>query len=172
MLRQSGFNLVEMMTALVVLAVSLSVGVPSAQNIVGKNRLAGAAEEAYSNLRLLRAEAVRHNRAAYVNFNVSGDNWSYGLDDDSACDAAVAGDCTVDGNERRVSNNNYPGISMTASFAGDTTGFEPRRGMALNSGSISFNNKSGRLTVVVSALGAIRLCTAAGDEAVSGYPTC
>jgi prepilin-type N-terminal cleavage/methylation domain-containing protein len=169
---QAGFNLLELMTTLVVLAVSVSIGVPSAQNILNKNRLVGASEAAYSHLRLLRAEAVRHNRIAYVNFAASDGTWSYGFDDAAACDASVAGDCTVDGNERRIRNSDYPGVSASTSFAAGTSGFEPRRGMALNSGQISFNNSAGRLNVVVTALGTVRLCTVAGAEAVRGYPQC
>lgn len=169
---QTGFNLLELMTTLVVLAISVSVGVPSAQNIISKNRLVSASEEAYSSLRLLRTEAVRHNRTAYVNFTTSGDTWSYGFDDSAVCDASIAGDCIVDGNERRVSDAAYPGISASTTFTSGTSGFEPRRGMALNPGQISFNNDAGRLNVVVTALGSVRLCTVAGDEAVQGYPEC
>ncbi len=172
MLHQSGINLLELMTALVVLSVSIVIGVPTAQHVVGKNRLVGAAEEAFSNLRLLRAEAVRHNQNAYASFASSGEVWSYGMDDVAACNPSVAGDCTVDGNERRVASTNYPGVRMTTTFAAGQTGFEPRRGMALAPGLVSFQGRSGRLDVVVSALGTVRLCTASGNEAVGGYPAC
>lgn len=168
---QKGFNMIELLVALVVLALSIFAGVPSTEHIIGKRRLAGAAEEAESNLRLLRAEAVRHNRTAFVHFS-SGASWFYGLDDRAACNAAVADDCTIDDNERRVRGSHYPGVSMTASFAADTTGFEPRRGMALNSGAIEFHNRTGTLRIVVSALGNLRLCTPAGNDAVAGYPQC
>lgn len=170
--RQRGFNLLELMTSVVVLTAMVVTGVPSFTHMLNKRRLVSAAEAAVSNLRLLRVETVRHNRNSFANFSGDGQLWRYGLDDQALCDPALAGDCTVDGNERRVESSQYPGVTMSTSFTGNRTGFEPRRGTALNAGSVQFRNDAGQLHVEVSLLGSIRLCTPPGSEALWGYPDC
>jgi type IV fimbrial biogenesis protein FimT len=170
--RQGGFNLLELMTSVLVLAIMVSTGVPSFSYMLSKRRLVAAAEETLSNLRLLRVETVRHNRNAYASFTGAGQLWSYGLDDTAGCDPGVAGDCTVDGNERRVQSGKYPGVTMSTSFAGNSTGFEPRRGTALSGGAVSFQNDAGELHVEVSLLGSVRLCTPSGSNQLWGYPAC
>lgn len=170
--RQRGFNLLELMTSVVVLAVMITTGVPSFSYMLSKRRLVAAAEETLSNLRLLRVETVRHNRNAYANFAGTGQLWSYGLDDGASCNPDTAGDCTVDGNERRVQSSKYPGVSMSTTLAGNSTGFEPRRGTALSGGAVRFQNDAGQLHVEVSLLGTVRLCTPSGSGQLWGYPTC
>jgi hypothetical protein len=121
---------------------------------------------------LTRAESIRRNHDAFVHFTGSGTAWSYGIDDTADCDPSVAGDCTVDGVERRVDSQEHPGVSLSQTFAGSAARFEPRRGMALSTGMLSFTNVAGELRVTVSALGMIRLCTPSGSQAVVGYPSC
>lgn len=57
--RQKGFNLLELLVVLGILAITLGVLVPSGKNMLEKSRLIGATNETYSALLYTRNEATR-----------------------------------------------------------------------------------------------------------------
>jgi type IV fimbrial biogenesis protein FimT len=57
--RQLGMTLIELMTALLVLAIVLGIGVPAFNNVVATNRMAAAVNELVASIRLARSEAVK-----------------------------------------------------------------------------------------------------------------
>jgi len=59
--RAAGFTLLELMTALLVVAIVLSAGVPSYLSVVRNNRAATNANELVSALTIARSEAVRRS---------------------------------------------------------------------------------------------------------------
>lgn len=84
---QKGFTLIEMLVSLVVLAILLSIGVPSFQSLVAQNRATSAANELQSALHLARSTALAQSRPVTVcaaNFAVSppacrtDEDWSEG----------------------------------------------------------------------------------------------
>lgn len=170
--RGRGFTLMELMVTLAVAAVLTTIGLPSMQQVLAKRRLSAAAEELYGNLQLMRAQAIKQNRPAYVSFFSDADGWRYGLDDTAACDTSVAGDCTVHGNPRSYSSDNYRGVTLTQTFAANLAGFEPRRGLAFGSGSVTLSSSAGEVRVLLLRIGQLRLCSPAGDDKVSGYADC
>lgn len=60
----SGFTLVEVMVALVVLAIILGIGVPQFNSMIHNNRVSGVSSDLHAMLQLTRSEAVK--RAASV----------------------------------------------------------------------------------------------------------
>ncbi|MGH8530667.1 MAG: GspH/FimT family pseudopilin [Nevskiales bacterium] len=170
--RQTGFTLMELLTSISIATILTTVGVPTMQNTLEKRRLSSAAEELYGNLQLMRAQAIKQNRNGFVSFQIDGGDWRYGLDDTAACDTSVADDCTVHGNSRVVSSELYHGVSVTQNFAGNVTGFEPRRGFALNSGDARLSSDAGEIRVVLLRVGQLRLCSPAGAQKVLGYADC
>jgi len=69
-LRQQGFTLVELMIAVAVLGILLSVGVPSFKAWLLNTKIRTTAEAMQNGLQLARAEAVRRNER--VRFVISG----------------------------------------------------------------------------------------------------
>lgn len=57
----SGFTMIELMVVVVVLAVLLTVAVPSFDGVMNGNRLAGASNEMMASLQTARMEAVKRN---------------------------------------------------------------------------------------------------------------
>lgn len=57
----SGFTMIELMVVVVVIAVLLTVAVPSFESVMNGNRLAGASNELMASLQTARMEAVRRN---------------------------------------------------------------------------------------------------------------
>jgi type IV fimbrial biogenesis protein FimT len=65
-LRERGFTLGEMLTSMAVVAISLSLAVPSYQNVVRNNRRATAVNQLVSTFHLARSEAVTRNAQVTV----------------------------------------------------------------------------------------------------------
>lgn len=63
---QKGLTLVELMVTVAVLAIVLTIAVPSFSGIIAANRLTGPANEALSALHFARSEAIRLNRSIDV----------------------------------------------------------------------------------------------------------
>ena len=74
--RASGFTVIEMLIALAVLGVVVSIGVPSFQNLVLSTRVKGGASDIYGALVLARSEALKRNANVTLT-PVSGD-WANG----------------------------------------------------------------------------------------------
>lgn len=94
-----GFSLVEMMVALVIIAVFVTMGVPAFAQFLQNTQIRNAAETTLAGINLARAEAIRRNAA--VRFNLvtnltsgcstssSALSWVVSLADPSgACDVA------------------------------------------------------------------------------------
>ena len=58
---ESGFTMIELMVVVIVLAVLLTVAVPSFEAVMNGNRLAGASNELMASLQTARMEAVKRN---------------------------------------------------------------------------------------------------------------
>lgn len=57
--QQAGFTLIELMIVIVLVAIFVTVGVPSFQNLVSDNRLSTQANRLVSSLQLARTEALK-----------------------------------------------------------------------------------------------------------------
>jgi type IV fimbrial biogenesis protein FimT len=77
---QRGVSAVEILTVLAIVAILLSVGVPSLQSYVAVNRVAGASSELYAALQMARSEAVRRGQQVTVRSNgaAGSRDWSGG----------------------------------------------------------------------------------------------
>lgn len=64
--KQSGFTLLELLIALAVISIVLTVAVPSFQSIIEKNSVTTSINEFAASLRLARTEAVKRGRLVVV----------------------------------------------------------------------------------------------------------
>jgi type IV fimbrial biogenesis protein FimT len=76
--RARGFTLGEMLTAIAVIAISLSLAVPSYQNVVRNNRRATAINQLVSTLHMARSEAVTRNAQVTICMSSDGATCSDG----------------------------------------------------------------------------------------------
>lgn len=82
---QKGLTLIELMVTLAILAIVLSIAVPSFQGLIREQRATSIANEIVSALALARSEAIKRNRSIGVcqaNSNANdcdnGTNWAAG----------------------------------------------------------------------------------------------
>lgn len=177
--KNSGFTLIELMVAVMVLAIVMTFVVGSFGEMLERQHFQAAAENLYDNLLFARTESINRNTDVYITVK-SGSGWCYGLDDTGSCDCSVANDCKVNNVTKVINGTDYHHIQMSgATFAqpGDNyIVFNPRRGMPednsgiLRTGAISFvTSGNDNLTVQVNPVGRIRVCTSTGYR---GYTSC
>ena len=82
---EAGFTLIELMIAVFVLSLMLSIGVPMMFSAAEKRETISAAEEIYSQLQFARSESVSRTAQIFANI-VEGGNWAIGISDDPNCD--------------------------------------------------------------------------------------
>ena len=170
---QRGFGLIEAMVTVAILAILLSVAVPSFQQMIVNGRTRTIAESFRAGVDLARTEAMRRNLP--VSFAV--------VSSDTGCSASTTGrswvvflGSTCDNNatvvQRFVAGGNEAGVTVSATLStltfngiGMTTGG--------NTATVTFSNnlpdsQRRRLQLNVSAGGQTRLCDP--DVTTSGNP--
>lgn len=177
----NGFTIIEMMIVILIIGVLLTIGIPSFQGYMERNRLKSAAEGLVTDLHFARSEAILRGPSGAVNvvFLTDGSTrWCYGMTTEAACDCRIA-DATnanacvleIAGSDtlKRVVSTEYQGdVSMASvSFAGSTAGFTARRGLT-NAGVVQFTADGNTINVGMTALGVIRVCSPSSI----GYPAC
>ncbi len=118
--RQCGFNLVEMVVAIAILAILAAVAVPSFTQMIQNSRIRTAAESIQNGLQVARAEAVKRN--SRVKFQLNADSgWI-------VCVVASAGDNCVNDPEnedyiqgRSTAEGSTADVTATVIPAGNTT---------------------------------------------------
>lgn len=173
-----GFTLIELLVAMTVLAVVLGFVMSSFSGMLARQRLQAAAENVFDYLTLARTEAISRSTALHVSI-ASGANWCVGLDATSACTCSTANDCQLDGSEKKISYDNFSGISVSSvTSALQQFSYDPRRGMPLNSagtssasGDVLLSNAAGdSITIKLNSVGRVKLCTTSGFRGYSACP--
>jgi prepilin-type N-terminal cleavage/methylation domain-containing protein len=82
-----GFTLLELMMAVVVLAVALVMAVPAMTTMAERRQTMAAVERIYSELQQARSLAVARSQPIFMNIN-PGDDWALGISNNALCDPA------------------------------------------------------------------------------------
>lgn len=97
--RSDGFTLLELMTALGILSLLISIGMPELNNMIYEQRLRKTAQDLFVSAMLARSEAIKRNQHVLVMTNA--DSWSNGWK------------VFVDHNSDGTRNQNEPVIATT-----------------------------------------------------------
>ena len=162
--RNCGLTLIELMVALGMLAVLMTLAVPSFGSIMARQKLKAAAEDLAMDLAEMRFQATQRGTTMHLHFS-SGPNWCYALALSSGCDCRVSQACQL----KTVRSSDRPGVLLVDS---EDAAFAPLDGQVGAHGHATLQTTDGtqRLRVTVGPLGRARLC--ALGPAVSGYPVC
>ncbi len=153
----SGLTLIELMVVIAVLAILLSVALPSFQNTMDRRRVIGAADILLADMRYAQSESVKRNVTVSVDFT-TGSSWSYTINTDPV---------------KTTSGADYRGTSLAATLTGGgaTMTFSPLRGTVSGTPALILvtSELGNTLGVEVNALSHMRLCTTSG---MGSYPAC
>jgi type IV fimbrial biogenesis protein FimT len=172
----------ELLIVVTIVGILLAIGVPSLRDLILKNRLRGAAEEAQSMLQFARSEAVKRNEDVTVTID-EGDPppWCFGaaVSDPATnpnCDCTTTTSCVlaIAGTNvlKRVSSVDYRGVTLDSNLHSDEVEYDHRRGLTTDAGTLFFKNGRFEIRVVVGPLGRVRMCSPSGTTKVLGYDDC
>jgi type IV fimbrial biogenesis protein FimT len=128
-LKQGGFNMIELIMAIAILAILVALAVPSMQWLIVSNRLTGSANEVLTGIQSARMEAIRLNRRVVMCRSSNADSpaptcdagagqwsgWIVFVDDGGATPA----------NARNGTFNAGEQLIRVGSMPGDNTGLIP-----------------------------------------------
>jgi len=159
-------TLIEVLIALVVLAVLGNLAVPAWGEFQERQRLKAAAETLAASLNLARSEALAQQQFAYVQLSGQGsERWCYAVSMVQGCDCQS--NCE---RVQKVDGTLWPGISLSSSSR-KLFRFNWKNGSATgaNGTATLVGVQSGqRLCVVLSNLGRVRITTSK-QKPVPGY---
>lgn len=174
---QQGFTLIEAMIVIAIVAVLLSIAVPSFNDFFEKNRLKRAAEAVYGLVANAKSESTIRDVDMQVTINAG--EWCVGyataancnctLSNPSAADACsvpVAGTDVL----KVVNDLDFSDVTLATNY-GASVAFNRLRGTAPG-GTLNFVSGSWMLDLVISSEGRVRLCAPAGGTGTMGYPSC
>lgn len=149
-----GFTLVELMVALVVLAVLSTLAFPSFIQTFARFRLEGAVSELSTDVQYTRAEALRRRESASLTVDAGGTNYTIkaGTANTVLKTVSMPSGITLTP-DATVSFENLTGTASNVSILGQATAY------------------SLKLRVDVDTLGRVKLCAPA-SSGLQGYPSC
>ncbi|MFC1720177.1 GspH/FimT family pseudopilin [Pseudomonadota bacterium] len=188
-----GFTLIELMIGVGVLAIIMSLALPSYRSIIEKRQVTRGAEQLGAFLSAVQMEAVKRSENISVSYSQTDSaNWCIGIrsgTEDCDCtgtDATKA--CKLTGEDQvRVINGDsfsYPGIMDDMSDLSNDGYFvfDPARGLVYadddllnyDSAELKLLSDNGRyaLNVQISPTGRIKLCSESSEKQVPGYDVC
>lgn len=136
-----GFTLLELMIAIVVFSILISVALPSYIGWLPKRHLQSSAIDVQAAINLAKLTAIRENMDVVLTFNPVNNNYLAFIDMDA--------DGSQDAGERTIrSKGMSPGIDLNSTdFVSDKLTFNSR-GLANTSGDITLRNNRGENRVV------------------------
>jgi len=189
-----GFTLIELLIGVGILAIAMSLALPSYRSIIEKRQVTRGAEQLGAFLSAVQIEAVKRSENITVSYSrTDSDTWCLGIvSGTTACDCTdtdvATADCKITGDDSiRVINGDslsYPGIMDDMSDLSDDGYFvfDPARGLVYADDSLSTydsaelnllsDNDTYALNVQVSQTGRIKLCSDSSTKQVPGYDVC
>lgn len=119
--RLSGFTVIELIVAISVLAILVTMGIPAIQEMIKNNRVTGQANELVAMINFARNESIRRNRCIVVELTSTAGGWN-GVVKDTDTDPDVAS-CTTTDTLRTAEYSSVLLASGTDDFAFNNRGY-------------------------------------------------
>ena len=145
-----GFTLIEAAVVLAVLAVLLSLALPSFGGQLSRHRLVAAAEHLAQDMAEARFQAAHAGQALYVRFE-TGPDWCYAVARTSGCGCHGPQPCQI----KTVRAADVPGVTLTE---GRELRFDPVDPAAAPAAAELVSARGDRVRVGLSPLGRAQLC--------------
>tara|TARA_R110001583_G_scaffold10698_3_gene49060 strand:+ start:620 stop:1144 length:525 start_codon:yes stop_codon:yes gene_type:complete len=174
MKKQRAFTLIEMLIAMAVLLILMSVASQSYHHLFAHQALVSSAEKLYQFLRLAKEESIKQNKKVYVHFceNSTTPEWRMALSETSSCDCFIQNSCLLNGAHQNVSLSDGKFVFTSATditFSGLKVSYNSMR-FSVNAGSVTLNDSDNNTIKVIQSAMRLRICTP--NSARLGYPKC
>ena len=169
-----GLTLIELLLALVILGVLVSIAEASYSALFAHQALIQHAEKLSRILRLTSSQAIRKNRVIYAHFcplNELG-AWQVITTDTNSCNCSDTSSCLLDGVlvTEPISDGNKVSISAAdINFSSQQASYGPMR-FNVNTGSVKFSSLDGAQLKVIQSTMRLRVCSP--DQDLLGYKKC
>lgn len=162
--RPRGFTLIEAVITMGVVALLMSIALPSFNDMMARARLRAAAEDLALGLGNARLESLRPGAGALHVTVQSGSPWCW------AVGPVPQPDCrgSAPGSFKVVHGDDYPGVSMADGASAMFDGSQQIAGMTLQATFVSAQGQT--LRVHMTPLGRASIC--AQDVRIADYPLC
>jgi len=196
-----GFSLIEVMMSVVLIAIGLTLALPSYRDMVEKRQITNGAEQLASFINTAQGVAMKTNQVVTVSYSKTAENdWCVGaVSGTTPCDCTVTNTAAADycmiatqpivdipasdrPDQPYVLNASQTGnLELMHSMEGDGAyKFNPVRGLfqklddSLGSLTVEMRSPSEdfRLNLVVSSTGKVLLCSDDSEHGVPGYAVC
>lgn len=174
--RLRGFTLIELIITIAVMAILISVAIPSFTDFMDRYRLQNAARELHADLQFARSESVKRNRRVRLVFT-TGSTWSYTM---AWLDTAGTATTLKTVSQAQFTGTQIAGTNFNSSSTARTIVFNPQRGsvedaanppVPITTGRVAFRSARGKQACVhVNLLGRPNICSPSGTN--GGFPTC
>lgn len=185
----AGFSIIEMMIALLLIAIGSALALPSYQSMVEKRHLTRGAEQLLAFMNSAQSRSIQWNQRLNVSWNRTNDTeWCVGANlGTTVCNCTVtdttsAAFCDIN-DARWIFDDELAGDRvLLKSVSGDDGGdsafsYDPGRGLFMNlndSLAIEMHSSSQdyQLQLIITNTGQATLCSKDADHAIPGYSVC
>lgn len=178
MRKNSGFSLMELLLVIGMIAIIVSIGMPSLMKYRSKAQVGKATRDVFAGLQRAKMEATRNNRFCVFSFspaNIGGVNYDFHVFIDESDPRNYVFDAGVDEFVTGYRQQDYPGVEIDNDYGGGTgmtfptesgqpaiafapDGIPKNLDGTLASGSLYFNDsKENGREIRVSAVGNVRI---------------
>jgi prepilin-type N-terminal cleavage/methylation domain-containing protein len=167
-----GFTLIEVMVAVAILAILVTLAAPSFNSFIDKYRVKRAADSISAFLVNTKSEAIKRNKTVRAVITGSGATWCAGMTEAATCNCST-GPCQIDGVDRVISGASFKGVGLNGPDTGHVFEFKPQRGTVAGNETVELVSTNGlKVNVIVGTVGRVRLCSPSGSGNIGGYPVC
>lgn len=184
-----GFSIVEMMIALVLIAIGSALALPSYQTMIEKRHLSRGAEQLMAFMNSAQSRSIQWNERLNVSWNRTGDTeWCVGANlGNTVCNCTVtdttsASYCDINDAPWIFGSDVAGDRVLLKSISGDDGGdnaysFDPERGLFINlNDSLAFEmeskNQNYKVELRITNTGQASMCSTDADHAIPGYSVC
>jgi type IV fimbrial biogenesis protein FimT len=180
-----GFTTIELLVAITLLGIVLSLALPSYREMVEKRQLTQGAEQIFAFMNSMQSIASRSNSPVTVSYARAANNdWCVGaILGETPCDcnelvSSEADFCSINGSANRLGNEHTGNVGIMNAVSGDGAyAYDPVRGLMADLDdavemTLHSPNNSYQLRLIVSNTGHAVLCSTDADHNVPGYPVC
>lgn len=170
-MKKNGFTLIELMIAIAILGIVISIAVPAFNEIIDRQKLKDGTEQIYSAIQSARTLAKSRSEKIHIDVNTSSSDWCIGINAGaSGCDCTNSTSCNIN----RITKADFNTLSIKSGNTISGQYFDPVRSVLGGSGgSITVVSKLGKeATVNLSVTGDVSHCSAAGSTYIGDYPKC